>query len=431
VIEMVEILIKFAREFWLAVSEMAPYLLFGFFMAGVLSVLVSQETVERHIGRRGLLSVFKASMFGVPLPLCSCGVIPVGMSLRRHGASRDASVAFLISTPQTGVDSIMVTLSMLGPVFAVVRPVAALLTGMFGGMLTYFFGPRERDENGDEKPAPACTDACCAPSASKSLLGKLGRAVKYGFGTLPSDIGRFLIVGLLIAGGIAVAVPHDFFKQSLGAGIVPMLVMMAVGIPMYVCSSASVPVAAALIHAGITPGAALVFLMTGPATNAATITTLWKVLGRRTAVLYLAAIASGALAFGLLLDFFTTGMGHHISMTMPWMMPQFVNNISAVVLLAILLPAFFRKKSASAEKSVCESGGGSENVQRISLRIGGMTCSHCVDSVTRALSEFSGVRSVKVDLNPGRAEITGEGLDREKLSAAVEQLGYKVENVSV
>lgn len=423
---MSNIAIKFLMQFRVAVGEMSPYLLFGFLMAGLLSVAVSQERVEQHIGRRGLMSIFKASMFGVPLPLCSCGVIPVGMSLRKHGASKDATVAFLISTPQTGVDSIMVTLSMLGPVFAIIRPIAALLTGMAGGILTMFFGDKANGNGAAEQPAAVkCEDACCAPAGSGLAGNKIARAIKYGFVILPADIGRFLFAGLIIAAVISTIVPPDFFKAHLGVGIVPMLVMIAIGIPMYVCSSASVPVAAALMHAGISPGAALAFLMSGPATNAATITTIWKVLGRRTAVLYLFSIAAGALGFGMLLDLFALRTLHHMTMSMPWMMPQFVNDASGVFLLALLVPSLIRKKSVSVSKA-CRVESEGAPASEIELAISGMSCSHCVENVTRAILESGGVSSVNVELNPGRAVIKGAGLDVAALASAIEQLGYKV-----
>jgi len=362
------------------------------------------------------------------------------MSLRKHGASRDASVAFLISTPQTVVDSIMVTLSMLGPVFAIIRPVAALITGALGGIMTFLFG--ERDEtasnNGAHSEIPggacctsgsACTDSCSDASSGKN---RFVRVLEYGFRTLPSDIGKFMLYGLLIAAVITIAVPDDFFLKNLGAGIAPMLVMMLVGIPMYVCSSASVPIVAALMHhAGLTPGAALVFLMTGPATNAATITTIWKVLGKKTALLYLFSIAAGAIVFGIALDFFIKPGGGAMMMHNHWMMPAWINTASAIVLIPILAQAFFRKAVSETKSTGCVTGAaGADTEQKIELSISGMSCSHCVANVTRAINEFPGVSSVHVDLESGAARISGIGLDPEKISSAITQLGYSVKIIS-
>lgn len=316
-------------EFWVTLTEMAPYLLFGFLVAGVLSVFVSTEFVERHLGGRGMLSVLKASILGVPLPLCSCGVIPVAASLRRHGASRGATVAFLLSTPQTGVDSIMVTFGLLGPVFAVFRPLAALLTGVAGGWLVD--AADRRPDTGE--PPVVCTDECCARRAGE---GRLRRLLRYGFVTLPRDIGRAMIVGLVIAGLITAAIPDDFFAGALGTGIGAMFLMMLIGIPVYVCATASVPVAAALIAKGVSPGVALVFLVTGPATNAAAITTLWKVLGRRTALIYLGSVAAAALISGLLLDYIFVAQGIEACRGAHWMLPASLKAASAVVLLVVL-----------------------------------------------------------------------------------------------
>jgi len=324
---------------------MSPYLLFGFFVAGLLSVLVSQRMVERHLGGPGIGPLLKATVFGIPLPLCSCGVIPVSMSLHKHGASRGSTVSFLLSTPQTGVDSILVTYSLLGPVFAIFRPLAALVTGMVGGILVNLFGQRAKDGQGDspsDPPPEKCTDACC--SGSKSPGRKFLNGMKYGFIRLPRDIGKPLLIGLAIAGIISAIVPEGFFAEHLGKGIGAMLVMMLIGIPIYVCASASVPVAAALILKGLSPGAALVFLMTGPATNAAGLATIWNTLGRRTAILYLVTVAVCALAGGIVLDSLITGVAVRHATHIHDMAPGIIQHASAVVLLAILAYAFLKPK---------------------------------------------------------------------------------------
>jgi uncharacterized membrane protein YraQ (UPF0718 family) len=326
-----------ALDFWRTAVEMSPYLLFGFFMAGVLSVLVSQRLVEKHLGGNGFWPVVKASLFGVPLPLCSCSVIPVTMSLHKHGASRGAAVSFLLSTPQTGVDSIFVTYSLLGPVFAVFRPLAAFATGIVGGVLVNIFEPRTADGSAEQAK---CRDQCCS---SEHKNGRIVRAMKYGFVTLPRDIGKSMLVGLIIAAFISALVPKDFFAEKLGTGIFAMVVMMLLGIPVYVCATASVPIAAALMMKGVTPGAALVFLMTGPATNAASLITIWKIMGRTTAITYLAAVAGCALAGGILLDLITSSVNMEHAMHHGWMLPPVVGYASAIVLFVILATGILRK----------------------------------------------------------------------------------------
>jgi uncharacterized membrane protein YraQ (UPF0718 family) len=325
-------------DFWTTIAEMSPYLLFGFFMAGILSVLVSQRVVERHLGGKGIGPLVKASLFGVPLPLCSCGVIPVSMSLHKHGASKGATISFLLSTPQTGVDSIFVTLSLLGPVFAIFRPLVALVTGLAGGGLVDVFGQSREDEN---RPPSKCSDECCNGEKSSTVI----RGLKYGFVTLPRDIGRAMLVGLVIAAVISAVRPDDLFAEKLlGTGIFAMVVMMFLGIPVYVCATASVPVAAALILKGLTPGAALVFLISGPATNAAAFTTIWKVLGGRTAIVYLFTVVVTALGAGLLLDMMFPDLGPSVRTHLHHMQPSVLGHISAIVLIAVLAVGVIGKK---------------------------------------------------------------------------------------
>lgn len=413
--------LEFLKPMWGVLTEMSPYLLFGFFMAGLLSVLISPETVERHLGAGGFLPILKAAMFGVPLPLCSCGVIPVGASLKRHGAGSGPTVAFLISTPQTGVDSIMATLSLLGPVYAVFRPLFALVSGLVGGSLVALFSH-------DAKPGVAeglkCQAECCAGGNGH---GRLYNIFHYGFVTLPRDIARALIIGVLIAALLTVLLPPNFFARHVQNPFLVMLLMMALGIPIYVCATASIPIALALIaHAGVSPGAALVFLMTGPATNAASIATIWKVMGRRTAVLYLLSVAVMALAGGLLLDH----IWHFIGAPLP-VMPSHLHDgttwwgilkaVSAVTLLLILAYAVFRPSLghlAGRDESA-------EGMQETALSVEGMTCSHCVEAVRRALREQQGVHSAVVDLKTGRAVVRGMDFSPAALTGAVEELGYK------
>ena len=334
---MTEFVKSIAMGFWNTVLEMSPYLLFGFFMAGLLSVLVSKQLVEKHLGGRGFWPVIKASLFGVPLPLCSCSVIPVTMSLRKHGASRGAAVSFLLSTPQTGVDSIFVTYALLGPVFAIFRPVAAFITGIVGGVMVNLFG--DSLENNSQQPQN-CTDECCS---CEHKTNPVMRIFKYGFITLPRDIGRAMLLGLVVAAFISALVPDGFFADKLGTGIFPMFVMMLLGIPMYVCATASVPIAAALMIKGLSPGAALVFLMTGPATNAASIVLIWKIMGRATALTYLAAVAGCALLSGIVLDYIITGVTFANTAHHGWMMPRNIEYVSAVALFIVLIFAIIHK----------------------------------------------------------------------------------------
>jgi len=338
------IVLETLNGFWHTLSDMAPYLIFGFFMAGVLSVFISASVVERHLGGSGFWPVFKASLFGVPLPLCSCSVIPVATSIRRQGSSKAATTSFLLSTPQTGVDSILVTYSLLGPVFAIFRPLAAFLVGLIGGEAVEIFAPDDDDES-QSGSAAGCS--CCSLENRKP---QIYRILRHGFITLPSDIGKELLVGLLIAGGIGTLLPPSFFSDYIGTGFAAMLVMMLLGVPVYVCATASIPIAAAMISKGVSPGAALVFLMTGPATNAATIAAIWKTIGRRETIIYLMTVVFTALGSGVLLDLFFELTSLPAISASRWMPPLWMRQTSAVALLAIIAYALWGEKLRSLWK---------------------------------------------------------------------------------
>jgi len=328
----IDFLKSFAANFWATVAQMSPYLLFGFAVAGVLKVLIPTSFVQKHLGGKGFWPIFKSSLFGVPLPLCSCGVIPVAMSLRKRGASKGATIAFLLSTPQTGVDSILVTWSLLGPVFMVARPLIALITGIFGGVAIDLFDRK------DSAPAENDDEDDSTQNKSKLITG-----FRHAFFVLPRDIGAAMLIGLVIAAIISIAVPDDFFANKIGTGIGAMIIMMLVGIPLYVCATASVPIAAALIAKGLSPGAALVFLMTGPATNAAGFVMIWKILGNRTAIIYIITVAICALASGLLLDVMFTDLGSQIHSHIHQMGTTPLQHISAVILLGMLVFGIYKK----------------------------------------------------------------------------------------
>ncbi len=328
-------------QMWLVLGQMAPYLILGFLVAGVLSVCIAPQWVERWLGRPGMLPVFTAAMVGVPLPLCSCGVIPVGASIRRHGASRGATTAFLLSTPQTGVDSILVTYGLMGFVFAVFRPLAALATGIVGGVLVQW-AERGAVQNvsAPNEPRADCRDECCSDAVLRSAVLRI---LRYGLVTLPRDIGPALLVGAAVAGAIGALVPPGQLSYILGGGFVAILVMMAASVPVYVCATATVPLAIGLIHAGASPGAALAFLIAGPATNAATIATIWKVLGRATAGIYLATVGASAVVSGLLIDGLFPGLAEampavsHLQQHAP---VGLVAHLGAAGLLIILTVSF-------------------------------------------------------------------------------------------
>ena len=434
-----EWILTFVAASWSVFGAMAPYLLLGFLVAGFLSVVISPEWVERHLGGSGLAQVFKASLFGVPLPLCSCGVIPVAASLRRHGAGKGATTAFLLSTPQTGVDSIAVTYGLLGPFLAVVRPVAAFVTGILGGSLVQAFD--DDDEVIDEPAVEATETSCCSADKCDEKTPhrpKIVEALLYGLVILPRDIGRALIFGIVVSGLIATVVAPQALESTLGGGLWPMLAAMVVGIPLYVCATASTPIALALIHAGLSPGAALVFLISGPATNSAALTTLWKILGRRAAILYLVTVAVASLATGFAVDgLINAGVlpssalvpaasamaveGAHAHHEGGGAMSSF-ETASAVALLLVLANALRPRRRSDAGAMATDVGE-----QVLELKVSGMRCNGCVQSLQRALAELAGVTGAEVSLEEGQARVCGRGFSEEAVAEAVDSLGFTVE----
>jgi len=298
------------KESWQVLNDSALYCLFGIFMSGLLKSLMPNDFVAGHLGGNSTASVIKASLIGMPLPLCSCGVIPVASGLRRQGAGTGATTAFLISTPETGIDSIALTYALLDPFMTVIRPVAAFITATAAGILVNCIPVPNHAEKA--KPAGCSSGSCtckkkfaddaAGPGKAEAPARSIRAGLSFAFGGLLADIGPSLLAGIVLAGGIAFFVPDGFVEQHLGAGIMPMLVMLMLGIPLYVCATASTPIVAALALKGLTPGAALVFLLAGPATNIATIMVVAKLMGKRIATVYVLVIASASLMMGMLVN---------------------------------------------------------------------------------------------------------------------------------
>ena len=291
------------KEVLSLINEMSPYLLLGFFFAGVMHAFIPGMVYNRYLGGKGFKSVFYGALFGVPLPLCSCGVLPTAMSLRKQGASKGATASFLISTPETGVDSIIATYSVLGLPFAVIRPVAAFCNAIMGGWLINKFGDKD-----EVVPVDASAKTCCChhkqeETHHEGFLRKMREALRFGFVEMIEDIGKWLVIGLVIAGLITVFVPDEFFALFRGNTQLSMLLVLCIAIPMYICATGSIPIAVALMMKGLTPGAALVLLMAGPACNMASILVINKTLGRKSLVLYLVSIISMAILWGHVVDY--------------------------------------------------------------------------------------------------------------------------------
>ena len=279
------------RHTWAVLGEMAPWVLGGFAVAGVLSLWLNARVVREHFGGGRFGAILKAVGLGIPLPVCSCGVIPLGASLRKHGAGRGPTAAFLMSTPQTGVDSIAVTFGMLGGLFAVFRPLAALVSGVACGFAVEALGGKD--------PAPA---ALQEPEIEAETRPWWVRVFHDGFIVLPRSVGGALVLGALVSALVMALVPENYVAEKISSPLLQMVLTLAVGIPMYICSTAAVPFALGLLAAGLSPGAAMAFLVGGPGVSAATILAVWKLLGGRATAVYVLVLSLCAIGFGLLVQ---------------------------------------------------------------------------------------------------------------------------------
>ncbi|WP_462153944.1 SO_0444 family Cu/Zn efflux transporter [Pseudoalteromonas piscicida] len=374
-------------NFWQLFLVSAPWLLLGLILAGLLNVFIPKDLLQKHLGKGGFWTTIKAALIGAPMPLCSCGVIPAAVGLRRAGGSKSATTAFLVSTPETGVDSISVSYVLLGPFMAIIRPIAAVVSAIAAGLLV---GSEKDDKpvslkhlntseessatsgccdaNHHPEPKPAekhhshdsccastkvetakVSSSCCAPTGpqlamaganmsccdtteptvtsccdsssattsccepapvpeNQGVFGKIVEAVKFSCNQLLSDTAVWLLIGLFFAALVQTFVPESFLSQW-GDGIIAMLVVILISIPMYICATASTPIAAGLLMAGVSPGAVLVFMLAGPATNIATIGVVGKELGRRAVFAYLGGVIGVALIFGYLTDYLVNTYG--------------------------------------------------------------------------------------------------------------------------
>ena len=329
---------QFIQEVWNITASMAPYLLFGFFMAGLLSLVLTKKFVSKHLGKGNLVSIIKAAIIGVPMPLCSCSVIPVTISLSKQGAKKGPAVAFLTSTPQTGVDSILVTYSLLGPVYALLRIISAFICGVTSGVIINRF-----DHQSDSIEEEI---SCC--SSDNSTGNKYLKAMKYGLIDMPRDLGKELLIGIIITAIFTALIPANYFADNVGSGLWGMLLMLVTGIPIYVCSTASVPIAVGLIISGFSPGAVLVFLIAGPATNAASLSALVKIIGRKETIIYLLSLMVTALLIGFVTDYFNIAQGIQVYAQEAHEHLGIIQHISAAVLLLLMSPklfTFFKRKA--------------------------------------------------------------------------------------
>lgn len=312
-----EIVISVLRESWHLLLEASVYILFGMLVGGLLKVFLNPSFVADHLGKGKFSSVIKAALFGIPIPLCSCGVLPAAASLKKQGANNGATTAFLISTPESGVDSIAITYALLDPIMTVARPVSAFVTAVAAGISENLL-QTQKEEDWHRVIDRSCPiDNCCdgneCPPQEHSMhhtfTEKLWAGLKFAVDDLWGDLAGWFFAGLLLAGVISTIIPQELMTRYLGGGLHSMLIMLLVGIPMYICATASTPVAAALILKGVSPGAALVFLLVGPATNITSLSVLFGLLGKRATVIL---VHRGGVAGGVEPDRPSWAAQHHV-----------------------------------------------------------------------------------------------------------------------
>lgn len=438
-----EILFKYLYQFGAAfvdiTNEMSPYLLLGFLFAGILYIWFPKKKVYKYLGKPNSASVLNAALIGIPLPLCSCGVIPTGVSFYNSGASKGSSVSFLISTPQTGIDSIMVTYSLLGLPMAIIKPVIALFTGFYGGFITNVLNRGKQHKHEKNKEAKSKVTETIANNdnrTNRSLMGML----RYAFVEFLEDIAKWLVIGLFIAALFDVLIPDSFFTAYLGNEYLEMLLILLAAIPLYVCATGSIPIAAILMLKGLSPGAAIIFLMAGPATNAATMTVIGNTLGRRTLLIYLAAIITGALFFGILVnefmprEWFTNPLQYfHGVQHEHGLLPYWLQIGSSMILFLLILNAFFRKYGKKLFSPKISTSTISNNndlkMKNLQIIVRGMTCNHCKTTVEEYVRKLPGISSVDADINSGRVNLSGEDFDLGDVEKKIESLGYEYDGL--
>ena len=345
--------------------EAAPWMMLGLLIAGLIKECIPADFLARHLGGKGFKTTIKAAFIGAPLPLCSCGVIPAALGLRRNGASKSATTAFLVATPETGVDSVTVSYALLGPFMAIIRPIAAIVSAIVAGLLV---GKEEQlhDQHeakvqqaekssccASEAVAAPVTSSCCASEtatpvelvAQKTILAKLTSGVTFAATDLVRDISVWLLIGLFFAAMVETYVATDFLALW-GDSIWAMLVMVLISVPMYICATASTPIAAGLLMAGISPGAVLVFMLAGPATNVATLGVVYKELGNRALAAYLTGVIGMSLVFGALTNYLVATYGFEVAPLSAMehdLLPAWLTIGSSLLLAGLMARVFFIK----------------------------------------------------------------------------------------
>ena len=414
----IENLIGLLKEVWYLFNTMSPYLLLGFLMAGILYILIPGELIYKHFSSNSLSGVTKASLFGVPLPLCSCGIIPVAAYLRKEGAGKPSTLAFLTSTPTTGIDSILATYSLLGPLFAIIRPISSLISGIIAGVIHIFLEPEKTEKLSDSLPIPDSKDNITYTNSFKNNIKKI---IHYGFFEIIQETWKWLAIGILIGGIVAFFIPADIAEKYLSNSWIAYPLMLIISTPFYVCATGSIPITAALILKGLTPGAGFIFLFAGPATNTATLSFVGGKLGRKSLFIYLLTIILSAFFFGLLIDFiwYSSGKDLHLITGGMEMIPGWIKLTSSLILILLIINVILPRKSKTDP----------EDDNKIIIIVNGMSCSHCVDTIESSLKKLENVQDIKINLQNKEVIVTGP-VSEKQAANSIKNAGYSVNMIT-
>ena len=398
---MIDLFANVMKQIWDFTLIVSPWLILGFLFSGLIHAFIGEKFIRQHLGGGGFSPVLKATLFGIPLPICSCGVIPLSAGLRNDGASKAATMSFLVSTPTTGIDSIFVTYAFLGATFAILRPLSALVGGLLVGALIILL-VKEKTDKRDFQPVPA---------HAHSLKDRLKDGFNYGFGVLPEDIGKTVLWGILIGGALSALLPQDISQVYLSNPVIAYPLMLAISIPLYVCAIGSVPVAAAMMSKGLVPGAALAFLIAGTATNAVTIAFVAKKFGKRILIIYLVSIVFLALISGILLDSLLGGVVAKDMLFKGRELPYFLKLVSTVLFVGLVIKSFWKKKGEKIKEV------------KYTFHVPDMECKHCQMTLQQALKEMPGVKNVEVLLGEKLVKVDGD-VDETTIRKQLEKAGY-------
>ncbi|MBU1221422.1 permease [Myxococcota bacterium] len=410
---------NFLFNTWKLTSDMALWLWAGFIIAAVLHVFIGVKRIQKYMGGESSGSILRSALVGIPLPICSCGVLPVAAALRKSGAGKSPVLTFLITTPVTGVDSIAATWALMGWVFTVARLLASVLIGLAAGFLNLFFNRDENPETIEEPPSS---------SDSKSSFRDF---ISYAFVEMPVMIAGSILLGLVLGGLITTIIPPGSMPLWMTTGVGGIAISVLIAVPLYVCATGSIPVAAALLAAGFSPGAALAFLIAGPATNAVAVSTVFKILGKKAVLIYLSVITSGSFLIGLAFDFLINSSGTNLTIVPGHNHAGHISLFAKVASAALLvLLSYYYISNLSIVKNIMKhlffQKSKGDEMGRIILEIPDMTCNHCRMNVTKTLKDIKELTSFEIDLEKKTAILqTENNFDLSLALTRLSDAGYK------